>query len=92
MQIWTIRKLFLAFQCKFEVFEMAWKHSNANSNHSIGIQSIRKEIRTIRKEFKAFESIFETFENNSKHSKVNQSYLIQIVTVRKGFEAFKCKS
>ena len=51
MQILTIPKGFEAFELKFETFE---RDSNANSNHSKGIQSILMQIRTIRKEFEAF--------------------------------------
>ena len=40
-QIRTIRKGFEAFQCKFEQFERDSKHSNANSDHSNQILSIR---------------------------------------------------
>jgi len=35
---------------------MDLKHSNANSNHSKGILSIRMQIKTIRKGLEAFES------------------------------------
>ena len=65
MQIRTIRK-------GFEV-------SNANSNHSKGIRSIRMQILTIQTKFEAFEA-----NANSNHSK-------EIGTIRKGFEAFECK-
>ena len=54
MQILTIQKKFQAFECKLKTFELDLKHSNANSNHSKGIQSIQMQIRNIRKGFKAF--------------------------------------
>jgi len=55
MQIRTIWKGFEAFECKFEPFERDSKHSNANSNNSKVIQSIRVQILTIRKGSEAFE-------------------------------------
>ena len=58
MQILTISTKFEAFECKFKPFEQDSKHSNANSNRSKGIRSIRIEIRTIRKGFEAFEYKF----------------------------------
>ena len=64
MQILTIRKGFEAFKFKFEPFERDLKHSNANSNHSKGIQSIRMQIQTIQKGFEAFEWKFESFERD----------------------------
>ena len=45
MQILTIRRGFEAFEWKFEPLEKDAKHSNANSNHSKGIQRIRIQIR-----------------------------------------------
>ena len=51
MQILTIPKGFETFEFKFETFK---RDSNANSNHSKGIQSILMQIQTIRKEFEAF--------------------------------------
>ena len=74
MQILTIRKGFEAFQCKFEPFE---RDSNANSNHSKGIRSIRMQIRTITKEFEAIESKFEPFERDS-------STQMRTLAIRKG--------
>ena len=58
MQIWTIQKGFEAFDSKFEPFEIDSKHSNACSNHSKGIWSIRMQILTIRKGFEEFECKF----------------------------------
>ena len=75
MQIRSNRKGFKAFECKFEPFERDLKHSNANSSHSKGFQSIRMQILSIRKGFEAFKT-------DSKHSK-------QIRSIRKRFEAFK---
>ena len=54
MQILNIRKRF-AFEWKFKP---NFKHSNANSNHSKGIRSIRMQIQTIRTKFEAFEFKF----------------------------------
>ena len=48
MQILTIRTKFEAFECKFELFERDWKHSNAYSSHWEGIVNNRMEIGTIR--------------------------------------------
>ena len=48
MQIRTIWKGFEAFKSKFQPYERDSKHSNANSNHSKGIRSIRMQIQTIR--------------------------------------------
>ena len=48
------QKGFIEFECKFEPFKRDSKLSNANSNHSKGIRSIRMEIRMIRKGFEAF--------------------------------------
>ena len=59
MQIQTIGKRFEAFQSKFEPLQRDSKHSDANSSHSKGIQSIRMQIIAIRNEFEAFESKFE---------------------------------
>ena len=70
MQIRTIRK-------GFEV-------SNANSNHSKGIRSIRMQILTIQTKFEAVE-------RDSKHSNANSNHSKEIGTIRKGFEAFECK-
>ena len=67
MQIRTFRK-------EFEAFEIDWKHSNENSNHSKGIQSIQMQIQTIRKWFESFECKFEQFERDR--------------SIRKQFEAF----
>ena len=58
MQIRTIRKGFEAFECKFEEFESDSKYSNANSNHSKGLQSIRMQILAFRKGLDAFERKF----------------------------------
>ena len=73
-------------------------HSNANSDHSKGIQSIRMQIRTFRKGFEAFECKFEPFERDLKHSNANSNHSkgiwsiwMQILNIRKGFEAFECK-
>ena len=55
MHIRAIRKGFEAFKCKFESFERLSKHSNANSSHSKGIQTIQKQILTFRKGFEAFQ-------------------------------------
>ena len=73
MQILTIWTGFEAFDCKFYSYERDSKHSNANSNHSKGIRSIRIQIRTIRKGYKTFEcknlnirSEFEVFESKFK--------------------------
>ena len=90
MQIPNIRK--------FEPFEKDSKHSNANSNHSKGIRSIRMQIRTIQKGFEVFECKFEPFERDSKYSNANSNHSkgilsnqMQIRTIRNGYEAFECK-
>ena len=88
---------------QIQPFERDSKLSNAISNHSKGIGSIRIQIRTIRKGFEAFECKFEKFERDTKHSNVIRSIRMQIrtirkifeewnanSTIRKGFEAFKC--
>ena len=62
MQIPTLPKGLDAFECKFEPFKRDSKHSNANSNYSNRIQSIRIQIRTTQKGFEAFERKFEPFE------------------------------
>ena len=54
MQIRTIRKAFEAFECNFEILKRDSKHSNANTNHSKGIRSIRMQILTVQKRFEAF--------------------------------------
>ena len=64
MQILTTRKLFEAFECKFEPFESISKHSNANSNICKGIRSIRMQIVSIQKEFEVFDCKFAPFEKN----------------------------
>ena len=51
MQIRTIWK-------GYEAFESNSKHSNANSNHSRDIRSIRMQILTIRKGFEALKCKF----------------------------------
>ena len=61
MQILTIRTKLKAFESKFIPFERDLKHSNASSNHSKGIRSIRMQIVTIRTKFEAFECKFEQF-------------------------------
>ena len=78
MQTLTIRKEFEAFECKYEPLEIDYKHSNANSNHLKGFQSIRTQIRTIWKGFEAFKCKFEPFEKDSKHSNANLNYSIEI--------------
>jgi len=55
MQILTIWK-------GFEAFERDSKHSNANSNYSKRIRSIRMQILTIQTKFEAFECKLELFE------------------------------
>ena len=57
MQIRTIQKGFEAFECKFEPLEMDSKHSNANSNQSKGIQTIRMQIWIVRTIWKGFEAL-----------------------------------
>ena len=74
MQILTTRKGFEALECKFEPIEPDSKHSNANSNHSKGIRSIRTQIRTIQKRFEAIEFKFKAFEWDSKHSNANSNH------------------
>ena len=98
MQIRTIRKGFEAIEWKFERFERDLNYSNANSNHSkrIGsirmqIRSIRMQIRTTRKGFESFECKFEAFDRDSRHSKGIRSIRMQIRTTRKGLEAFEYK-
>ena len=54
LQIRTIQKGFIAFECRFEPFERYSKHSNANSNRSKLIRRVQIQIRTIRKGFAAF--------------------------------------
>ena len=71
MQFRAIRKGFEAFECKLDSFKIDSKHSNANSNHSKGIRSIRKQLRTIRMGFQGFECKFEGFEKDSKNSNAN---------------------
>jgi len=87
MQIRRIWKKFVAFECKFEIFEKGFeafecklesferdsKLSNLNSNHSKGIRTIPMHIR-----------------RDSKYSKEIHSIRMQIRTIRKGFEALKC--
>ena len=66
MEILTIRNGFEAIECKFEPFKRDSKHSNANSNHSKEIWSIRIQIRTtqqgIRMQIQSFLKGFEAFE------------------------------
>ena len=84
MQIPTIQK-------GFEAFEPNSKHSNANSNPSNEIQSIRMQIQTIQNGLEAFECKFKSFERDSKHANANsnhskriRSIRIQIRSTRKG--------
>ena len=56
---------------QIQQFERDSKRSNAISNHSKGIGSIRIQIRTIRKGLEAFEFKFEPFESDSKNSNAN---------------------
>ena len=65
------------FECQFanEIRSILWmqiltiekdsKHSNANSNHSKGIQVIRNQIWSIRTRFEAFECKFEPSKGDS---------------------------
>ena len=77
IQIQTIGKGFIAFECKFKQFKgirsiriQIWtirkglKHSNPNSNDLKRIRSIRMQILIIRTKFKAFECKFEPFERD----------------------------
>ena len=89
MLIPTIRKAFKVLECQFQPFERDSKHSNANSNHSNGIQSTWMQIPTIRTEFEGFESQFQPFRTafeaiecqfqpfqyHSKHSNANSNHL-----------------
>ena len=84
MQIQTIRGKLKEFESKFEPFEMDSKHSNANSNHSTGIRSIRMQIEPFERDSKHSNA-------NSKHSKLIRSILMQIQAIRKGLEAFERK-
>jgi len=63
MQIRTIWKGFEASESKFEAFEPNSNYSNADSNPSSEIWSIRMQVLTIQKAFKAFECQFEAFES-----------------------------
>ena len=49
------------------------KNSNANSNYSKGIQSIRMQIQTIWNGLEAFECKFKPFERDSKHTNANSN-------------------
>ena len=74
MHVRTILKGFEAFKFKFEPFEKDAKHSNANSNHPKGIQSIQSiqmNIRTIQKGFQAFHCNFQPCEKDSMHFNAN---------------------
>jgi len=66
MLILTIRKGFKTFELKFEPLERDAQHSNANSNHSKVIQSIRIQIRTtwqgIRMQIRSYLRDFEAIE------------------------------
>jgi len=77
------------FESKFKPFERDTKHSNVNSNNSIGIRSIRIQIRTIGTSFEALECKLETFKRDSKHSNTNSNYskrIRNIGSIQKGFE------
>ena len=65
MEILTIRKIFEAFECKFEPFKRYSKHSIANSNHSKGIRSVEMQILAIRKGFEEFKIQFDQFKRDS---------------------------
>ena len=84
MQIGSIRKLLEAFECKFEPFERDLKHSNANSNHSKGFQSILMKLEPFERDSKHSNG-------NANHSKGIRSILIEILTIRMKFKAFECK-
>jgi len=68
---------------------MDLKHSNANSNHSKGIRTIRMQIQSITKGIEAFESTLETLERDSNHSNVNSNHSKGIWSVLTNFEAFE---
>ena len=82
MQIGTIQTKFEAFEYKFEPFKWDSKNSNANSNHSKGIRSIRIQIWTIQKGFEAFECKFQPFERDRKVSNANSKHLKGIRSIR----------
>ena len=90
MQILTIPKGFEAFKCKLEPFERDSKNSNANFNHSNGIQSIQMKIQTIR-EIRIIWMQIRTIRKGSNHSKGIWSIQMQIRTIQKGFGAFESK-
>ena len=48
-----------AFEFQLQPFELDSKRSNANYNHSKGIQSVQMPIPTIRTGFETFESQFQ---------------------------------
>ena len=73
---------------QIQPFERDSKRSNAISNHSKGIGSVRIQIR---KGFEAFECKFEQFERDTKDSNVIRSVRMQIRTIRKIFEVVECK-
>ena len=81
----TIRKGFEAFEWKFEPFEKDLKHSNANSNISKGIRSIRIQIQTIRKGFEELRMQIRTIRKGFEELRM------QIRAIRKGFEAIEWK-
>ena len=67
------------------LFEQNSNKSNANSNHSKGIQSIQMQIRTTRKGFEAFESKFKPVKRDLKRSKGIRripSIRMEILTLR----------
>ena len=85
IQILTIRKGFEAFECKFEPFERDSKYSNANSNHSKGIQSIRMPIRGIRIQILTIRNGFEALEAIERHLNGNSNNSNQIRSIRMEF-------
>ena len=64
------------------------KPSNANSNHSTGIQFILIQIRINQKEFEAIENYSKHSKSNSNHSKGIRSIQMQIRTIQQGFKSF----
>ena len=83
MQIQNIRKEFDTFVWKFYPFERDSKCSNANSNHSKGIQSISMQIRTFERDLKHLYT-------NSHPSNEIRSIRMLLLSIRTRFEALEC--
>ena len=80
---------FEEFESKFEAFERDSKHSNANSNDSKGIRTVRMQILSITKGFEAFESTFEALERDSNPLNANSNHSKRISSIQTKFEAYE---